>query len=167
MRTDTVLRLAGLVLTRLLAVPALFGTDYTFTKITDDAPGSTLGLATFRGPFLINSSGAVAFSAAPASTLENGIYSLSINTGTVAFYASGTASGTGCNCGIYTKGSGAATPVAPVQENISYAPQINDNGAVAFAGSYQGVTGVFIASGNRRRRNSGGLIRGWPLLCKS
>ena len=260
MRTDTMLRLVGLISMGLLAIPALFGTDYMFTKITDDAPGSTLGLATFRGPFLINSSGAVAFAAAPSSTLESGIYTgsgnglstvyvggalgsplvdaatgfndsgtvvfasgakvytvsvggtpfqvaaqtgsgilpvinnagtvaygnlnssilartgsgnvqtlvsdtdvpranaqsapllsgLSINnSGTIAFYASGAASGTGCNCGIYTKGSGASTPVAHIQENLTYTPQINDNGAVAFAGTYQGVTGVFIASGGQ------------------
>jgi uncharacterized protein (TIGR03437 family) len=242
----------------LVAVPALFGTDYTFTKITDDAPGSTLGLATFRGPFMINSSGAVAFAAAPESTRESGIYigsgnalttvyvggalgtplvsaatgfndsgtvafvsgakiytvaaggtpflvasgasallpgidnagtvvygvlnsimartgsadaqtllsdtdlpranaqsapglsGMSINnSGTVAFYASGVASGTGCNCGIYTKGSGAPVSVAPVQENLTNAPEINDKGAVVFAGMYQGVKGVFIASGGQ------------------
>ena len=52
-----------------------------------------------------------------------------------------------CNCGIFTKGtSGPAVQVSPFQENINIAPQINDNGAIAFAGTYQSVKGVFVAS---------------------
>ena len=46
MRTNCVPRLGVLVLAVLCAVPALFGTTYTYTKITDDAPGSTLGART-------------------------------------------------------------------------------------------------------------------------
>ena len=255
-----------LVLIGLLAVPALFGTDYTYTKITDDAPGSTLGLTSFLGPYLINSSGAVAFTASGArGTGGVGVYTgssngvstvyvggltfgspvvftatgfndsgtvvyltearavytataggtpflvststptggsgifpginnagtvayggdetntsiltrtgtaapqtlvsntalpgsnalaaptltgLSINnSGTVAFYALGVA-GASCRCGIYTAGPGAPTPVAPLQENLSGSviPQLNDNGAAAFLGTYQSVKGVFVAS---------------------
>jgi uncharacterized protein (TIGR03437 family) len=250
----------------LCAVPALFGTDYTYTKITDDAPGSTLGLASFLGPFLINGSGAVAFTASSSTVGEVGIYTgtasgihtvyvggltfgspivftatgfndsgtvvyltearavytataggtpfmvsaptssghsgifpginnagtvaygadpsntgiltrtgtadaqtlvsatalpgssaleapsltgLAINnSGTVAFYASQVASGASCRCGIYTAGPGAPTPVAPLQDilSVSVVPQLNDNGAVAFLGTYQGVKGVFVAS---------------------
>ena len=265
MRTNCVPRLGVLVLTGLLAVPALFGASYTYTKITDDAPGSTLGLASFLGPFLINSSGAVAFTAAmvevgtgiytgsgngistvyvggltfgsplvftatgfndsgtvvyltearavytataggtpflvtaPTSIGHSGIFpginnagtvaygadqsnasiltrtgtadpqtlvsntalpgsnalaaptltGLSINnSGTVAFYALQVASGASCRCGIYTAGPGAPTPVAPLQDNLSGSsvPQLNDNGAIAFLGTYQGVNGVFVAS---------------------
>ena len=70
------------------------------------------------------------------------------NSGAVAFYALGVASGASCRCGIYTAGPGAPTPVAPLQENLSsgVVPQLNDNGAVAFLGTYQGVKGVFVAS---------------------
>ena len=268
MRINCVLRLGVLVLAGLCAVPALFGTDYTYTKITDDAPGSTLGAySSFLGPFLINSSGAVAFTAsssavgevgvytgsasgintvyvggltfgspivfgatgfndsgtvvyltearavytataggtpfmvsAPTSTGHSGIFpginnagtvaygadvsSTSIltrtgtadaqtlvsatalpgssalaaptliglainNSGTIAFYASQVASGASCRCGIYTAGPGAPpTPVAPLQEilSASVVPQINDNAAIAFLGTYQGVKGVFVAS---------------------
>ena len=59
----------------LLLAPSLFGATYTYTKITDDAPGSTLGaLTSFLGPFLINSSGAVAFTAKSSDVGEVGIY---------------------------------------------------------------------------------------------
>ena len=71
MRTNCVPRLGVLVLTGLLAVPALFGASYTYTKITDDAPGSTLGGFSFLGPFLINSSGAVAFTAAAVEMVRD------------------------------------------------------------------------------------------------
>ena len=263
MRVNRVLRLVVLVLSGLLAVPA-FATDYTFTKITDDAPGSTLGAFTsFLGPFLINSSGTVAFTAKSGDVGEVGIYTgsgsnintvyvgglnfssplvfaatgfndsgtvayvttgsavytataggtpfklgtgslllpvinnagtvaygadalnsiltrtgtgdaqtllsdtelprsnalaapgltgLSINnSGTVAFYASGVQTALGsCNCGIYTKGpTGSATAASPFQESFDIAPQINDNGAIAFAGTYQNVKGVFVASGGQ------------------
>ena len=252
---------------RALCCSRAFATDYTFTKITDDAPDSTLGLTSFLGPFLINSSGAVAFTAsssavgevgiytgsasgintvyvggltfgspivsgatgfndsgtvvyltearavytataggtpfmvsAPTSTGHSGIFpginnagtvayggdpsnatiltrtgtadaqtlvsatalpgsnalaaptltGLAINnSGTVAFYASQVASGASCRCGIYTAGPGAPpTPVAPLQEilSASVVPQLNDNGAIAFLGTYQGVKGVFVAS---------------------
>src|SRR5665213_3069519 len=74
MRTNCVPRLGVLVLIGLLGVP-LFGATYTYTKITDDAPGSTLGAFTsFLGPFLINSSGAVAFTTQPPPGGERGIY---------------------------------------------------------------------------------------------
>ncbi len=260
MRASSVCRLGVPVLIGLLAVPA-FATDYTFTKITDDAPGSTLGAFTsFLGPFLINSSGAVAFTAHSGDVGEVGIYigsSSGINTvyvgglnfnsplvsaatgfndsgtvvyltkgsavytataggtpfnlgtgslllpainnagtvayganalnsiltrtgtgdaqtllsdtelprsnalvapgltgvsinnsGTVAFYATGVQTTNGsCNCGIFTKGpSGPAVQVSPFQQNINIEPQINDNGAIAFAGTYQNVKGVFVAS---------------------
>jgi uncharacterized protein (TIGR03437 family) len=261
MRTNCVPRLGVLVLAGVCAVPALFGTDYTYTKITDDAPGSTLGAFTsFLGPFLINSSGAVAFTTQPPPGGERGIYTgsgsgittvyvgglapgallvggatgfndsgtvvfvnsgegqvytvtaggtpfqvgtgsaiypvinnagtvafgsldtgiltrtgsgdvqtllsntdlprsnalaaptlygLSINnSGTVAFYASGVQTSNGsCNCGIFTKGpSGPAVQASAFQQNISSSTQINDNGAIAFAGTYQNVKGVFVAS---------------------
>src|SRR5579872_2947346 len=74
MRVNRVFRLSFLVLIGSLVVPA-FATDYTFTKITDDAPGSTLGAFTsFLGPFLINSSGTVAFTARSGNVGEVGIY---------------------------------------------------------------------------------------------
>ena len=62
------------------------------------------------------------------------------NSGTVAFYALDVASGASCRCGIYTAGPGAPTPVAPLQENLSsgIVPQINDNGAIAFARNLPG-----------------------------
>ncbi len=267
MRTNCLSRLGVVVLAGLCAVPALFGTDYTYTKITDDAPGSTLGAySSFLGPFLINSGGAVAFTAsssavgevgiytgsasgintvyvggltfgspivfgatgfndsgtvvyltearavytataggtpfmvsAPTSTGHSGIFpgvnnagtvayggdpsnttiltrtgtadaqtlvsatalpgssalaaptltGLAINnSGTVVFYASQVASGASCRCGIYTAGPGAPTPAAPLQEilSASVVPQISNNGAIAFLGTYQGVKGVFVAS---------------------
>src|SRR5579863_1646744 len=267
MQTHCVTRVGVLVLIGFLAVPTLFGTTYTYTKITDDAPGSTLGLASFLGPFLINNSGAVAFTASSSAVGEAGIYTGSAsgintvyvggltvgspvvfaatgfndsgtvvyltearavytataggtpfmvsaptssghsgifaginnagtvaygadvtntsiltrtgtanaqtlvsatalpgsnalaapsltglainNSGTVALYASQVASGASCRCGIYTAGPGAPpTPVAPLQDNLSASvvPQLNDNGAVAFLGTYQGVKGVFVAS---------------------
>jgi uncharacterized protein (TIGR03437 family) len=257
MRTNCARRLAVLVLIGFLPVPALFGASYTFTKITDDAPGSTLGGYSFLGPFLINSSGAAAFTAAKVeagtgiySGSGNGISTLYVgglnfssplvgkatgfndsgtvvflnsglgqvytvtargtlfqvgagglfpvinnagtvayggsnsiltrtgtadpqtlvsdtalprsnalaapgltglsmnNSGTVAFYALDVASGASCRCGIYTAGPGAPTPVAPLQDNLSSSvvPQINDNGAIAFLGTYQSVKGVFVAS---------------------
>jgi uncharacterized protein (TIGR03437 family) len=260
MHPNDVLRPGVLAVIALLALPA-FATDYTFTKITDDAPGSTLGAFTsFLGPFLINSSGTVAFTAKGGTVDEVGIYTgtasgintvyvggvnftsplvsaatgfndsgtvvyltkgsavytataggtpfelgagsllmpginnagtvaygadglnsiltstgtgaaqtlvsdtelprsnalaaptltgLSINnSGTVAFYANGVQTATGsCNCGIFTKGpSGPAVQVSPFSENIDIEPQINDNGAIAFAGTYQSVKGVFVAS---------------------
>jgi hypothetical protein len=49
-----------------LTVPALFGADYMYTKITDNEPGSTLALGSFLGRFLINSSGPVALTVAVA-----------------------------------------------------------------------------------------------------
>ena len=66
------------------------------------------------------------------------------NSGTVAFYATNVTSATGCNCGIFTKGQGSATLI--VSSSTASAPQINDNGAVAFAGVYQGKHGVFVAN---------------------
>lgn len=262
MRTTWVPRLGVVALIGLLAVPAVFGTSYTYTNITDDAPGSTLGLAGFLGPYLINSTGAVAFTATSFAVGEVGIYTgsgsgitavylggltlssprvaaatgfndsgtivfvtpggmvytvaaggtpfqvaaqtgsstiipainnagtvaygvlnnsiltrtgaadaqtllsdtdlprslalsapllagLSINnSGTVAFYATGVQTTNGsCSCGLFTKGpSGPAVQASPFQQNINIAPQINDNGAVAFAGTYQNVKGVFVAS---------------------
>jgi uncharacterized protein (TIGR03437 family) len=267
MGTNQLVRLGALALVGVLAVPGLFGATYTYTKITDDAPGSTLGAFTsFLGPFLINSSGAVAFTAKSGDVGEVGVYTgsasgintvyvgglnlnsplvfaatgfndsgtvvyltearavytataggtpfmvsaptstgnsaifpginnagtvaygadelnnsiltrtgtadaqtlvsntalpgsnaltaptltgLSINnSGTVAFYALDVASGASCRCGIYTAGPGAPTPVAPLQENLSSGtvPQLNENGAIAFLGTYQSVKGVFVAS---------------------
>jgi uncharacterized protein (TIGR03437 family) len=263
MRNNCVARLGVLVLLGLLAVP-VFATDYTFTKITDDAPGSTLGaFASFLGPFLINNSGAVAFTTKPnngntsvytgsgngialvfegavdfntprlnwatgfnnsgivvfqagggiytstagatrfqvvdqtagsallpainnAGTVAYGIGNTTImtrtgaaaattllsdtdlpranalsapslsgvsinNSGTVAFYANGvqTALG-GCNCGLFTKSaSGSATQASPFTQGIDISPQINDTGAIAFAGTFQQVKGVFVASGGQ------------------
>lgn len=264
MRTHGLVRLGGLALVGLLAVSSLFGTDYTYTKIADNAPGTTLAVGGFIGPYLINSSGTVAFTARPAdgntsiysgsgngivlvfegsATFDTprlnwatgfndagtvafqaggGVYTattaggtffqvaaqtggstilpainnagtvaygklnssiftrtgtgaeqtlvsdtelpranalsapllvgLSINnSGTVAFYATGVQTATGnCNCGLFTKGaSGPATQASPFLENINIAPQINDNGAIAFAGIYQSVKGVFVASGGQ------------------
>ncbi len=268
MRTNRLVRLGYLVLVGAFAVPGLFGATYTYTKITDNAPGSTLGaLTSFLGPFLINSSGAVAFTAKSSDVGEVGIYTgsasgvntvyvgglnfsspivfaatgfndsgtvvyltearavytataggtpfmvsaptssghsgifpginnagivayggdpsnntiltrtgtadaqtlvsntalpgsnalaaptltgLSINnSGTVAFYALDVASGASCRCGIYTVDPGGApTAVAPLQQNLSsgIVPQMNENGAIAFAGTYQSVKGVFVAS---------------------
>ncbi len=261
-------RLSGVGALVLLLAPALFGTTYTYTKITDDAPGSTLGAFTsFLGPFLINSSGAVAFTASSGAVGEVGIYTgsasgintvyvggltfsspivfgatgfndsgtvvyltearavytataggtpfmvsaptrsasgifpgdqqcwngrlrsrrvdtsiltrtgtgdaqtlvsdtelprsnalaaptligLSINnSGTVAFYASEVQTcERSCSCGIFTKGpsgtSGSGIAVSAKTFSSVY-PQINDNGAIAFAGTYQSVKGVFVAS---------------------
>ena len=74
----------------------------------------------------------------------------SINSaGTVALYAGNVASGTGCSCGIYTKGSGTATSLVPLTTTIGLAPQINDSGAVAFEGAFGGATGYFVASGGK------------------
>jgi uncharacterized protein (TIGR03437 family) len=247
-----------LVLVGLMNVPALFGTEYTYTKIADNAPGSILALGGFIGPFLINSSGEAAFTAQQsggtrgiytgsgnalntvvagdsprvlsvtafndsgvlvfetpgsavytatlggtpfqvstgtgtsilpsinnAGTVAYGMLSNSIlartgsgavqtlvsetdlmranalsapllaglsinNSGRVAFYATGVQTGTGCSCGIFTVAAGSpAMQVSPFQQNISIAPQINDTGAVVFAGTYQNVKGVFIASGGQ------------------
>src|SRR5665213_2713098 len=110
MRTDALVRLAGLVLVALLAVPTLFGRDYTFTNITDDAPGSTLGLAQFLGPFLINSSGAVAFTADPYSSLVPGIY-------------------TGSGNGLITVYEGAVSLGKP---RVNATTGFNDSGTVVF-----------------------------------
>ena len=49
----------------ILAAPAVFGANYTFTKIVDNAPGS--GFSLFVGPTLINNQGVVAFTATRAS----------------------------------------------------------------------------------------------------
>jgi uncharacterized protein (TIGR03437 family) len=266
MHSNRLLKLAVPVLMALSAVPVLLGTQYTFTKVTDDAPGSTLGLTSFIGPYLINNSGTVAFTAEPSSTLERGVYvgsgdgtiktvfvggltvgsprvgaatgfndsgtvvytagagvytgtaagatpfqvasqtgsstilpginnagtvaygvmnnqiltrtgtadaqtlvsdtelpranellapslaGLSINnSGTVAFFATSVKTSAGsCNCGIFTKAtSGGAAEATPFIANINISPQINDNGAVAFAGLYQGTKGVFVASGGQ------------------
>ncbi|HTB20032.1 MAG TPA: IPT/TIG domain-containing protein [Bryobacteraceae bacterium] len=75
---------------------------------------------------------------------------VSINSsGTVAFYALSVATGAPCNCATYIiQGTGPATVVAAFQEG-NEAPQINDSGAVAFAGTYQNVKGVFVASGGQ------------------
>ncbi|HEX5229851.1 MAG TPA: choice-of-anchor tandem repeat NxxGxxAF-containing protein [Bryobacteraceae bacterium] len=249
-----------------LAGSSLYGAEYTFTKILDNAPGSDFSLASFIGPFMINSHGTVAFTAAKSTTHNTGIYigsgngpvstvfeggltvgsprvnwatgfndsgtvvyaagggiytgtaaggtpfqvvdvtqgssihpainnagtvaygignttimtrngsgaaqtlvsdselpraialvapmlvGLSINTGgTVAFYATNVQNTTGnCSCALYTKGpSGAAAQGTPFQQNITAVPQINDSGSVVFAGIYQGVKGVFVASGGQ------------------
>ena len=263
MRINRLVGLASLVLIGPLAVPGLLGVTYTYTKIADNAPGAVLALGGFIGPFLINSSGAVAFTARPAAgntsiysgsgngivlvfeggatfstpqvtwatgfndsgtvafqggggvytataggtffqvatqtggtsilpaidnagTVAYGIVNSKImtrtgtadaqvlvsdtelpranalaaptlagvsinNSGTVAFYANGVQTTIGgCNCGLFTKGpSGPATSVSPFQQNIDIAPEINENGAIAFAGTYQNVKGVFVASGGQ------------------
>ncbi len=71
------------------------------------------------------------------------------NSGNVAFYANGVASGAGCNCGTYIKGQAPLTLVAPYTDTGSFSPQINDSGAVAFSGTFQGAKGVFVASGGK------------------
>ena len=111
MRPNDVFRLSVLILIGLLAVPALFGTDYTYTKITDDAPGSTLGLTSFLGPFLINSSGAVAFTASGAR-----------GTGGVGVY-------TGSGNGVSTVYVGGLTFGSPV---VFVATGFNDSGTVVY-----------------------------------
>ncbi len=111
MRPNDVLRLSVLVLIGFLAVPALFGTDYTYTKITDDAPGSTLGAFTsFLGPFLINSSGAVAFTAKSGNVGEVGIY---------------TGSSSGINT-VYVGGLNFSSPL------VFAATGFNDSGTVVY-----------------------------------
>ena len=109
MCANCVLRLVVLVLIGLLAVP-VFATDYTFTKITDDAPGSTLGaFASFLGPFLINSSGAVAFTTRP-------------NNGNTSVY-------TGSGNGIALVFEGAVDFNTP---RLNWATGFNDSGIVVF-----------------------------------
>src|SRR5579859_5294195 len=111
MRTNRVFRLGVLVLIGLFAVPSLFGTTYTYTKITDDAPGSTLGAFTsFLGPFLINSTGAVAFTARSGSAGEVGIY---------------TGSGNGVNT-VYVGGLNFSSPL------VSAATGFNDSGTLVY-----------------------------------
>jgi uncharacterized protein (TIGR03437 family) len=152
MRTHALVRLAGLALLTLLTVPLLFGAEYTFTKITDDAPGSTLGLAIFGGPFLINNNGLVVFTAQKTSTLQNGVYAGSGN-GLTTVYEGGLTLdsprvnwATGVNDSgviVYEGGGGLYTItaggqpflVSPPTGSSVIRPAINNAGTVAFGGS--------------------------------
>jgi uncharacterized protein (TIGR03437 family) len=82
--------------------------------------------------------------------LASQILGASINNGgTVAFYAGNVASGTTCSCGLFTKDSGSLTSILPLTSNLSVDPQINDSGAVAFYGAFQGSSGVYLVSGGK------------------
>ena len=262
MLTDRFSTTLAVMIFVLLMVPSLFGTTYTFTKITDNAPGSPFSLSPFIGPFLINNHGVVAFTGQTRNAKGDtvfGIYSSSGNgittivedsvsltltgfndagtvvyirgasvytanaggtpflvvqstsdftvnalslpkinnngtvavsslfkiqtrtgsaplqpllsdtelpraialapatilgasinsAGTVAFYAGNVSSGTGCSCGLFTKAPGSLTSVLPLTATLSINPQINDSGAVAFHGAFQGATGIFLSSGGK------------------
>jgi uncharacterized protein (TIGR03437 family) len=152
MLTNRLSRAGALVL---LLAPSLFGATYTYTKITDDAPGSTLGaLTSFLGPFLINSSGAVAFTAKSGDVGEVGIYtgsSSGVNTvyvGGLNFSSPLVFTATGFNDSgtvvyltearaVYTATAG-GTPFmvsAPTSTgNSGIFPGINNAGTVAYGG---------------------------------
>jgi uncharacterized protein (TIGR03437 family) len=159
----TVLYMKGLA----VYTAAAGGTPFLVVQSSNDFLVSALS------PPVINNSGTVAVasmnkiqtrtgSEAPQTLLSDtelpraiallpaGLLGHSINNGgALAFYANNVASGTACSCGIYTKAQGVLTSLVPLTTTLGTPPQINDSGAVAFMGSFQGATGVFVASGGR------------------
>src|SRR5215468_6074696 len=65
----------------LLAGSSLWGATYTYTKIVDNAPGSTFALSPFSGPFLVNGQGVVAFSAQHSDAKGDTVYGIYSSSG--------------------------------------------------------------------------------------
>jgi len=73
------------------------------------------------------------------------LYGLGINSsGTVAFYGINVASETSCNCGLFLVAPGSNPVLASFKQNVTENTELNDSGAVAFIGTYNGAKGVFV-----------------------
>ncbi|HTR34431.1 MAG TPA: IPT/TIG domain-containing protein [Bryobacteraceae bacterium] len=74
------------------------------------------------------------------------LYGLGINSaGTVAFYGTNVASETSCNCGLVLVAPGSNPVLTSFKQNVTENTELNDSGAVAFMGIYNGAKGVFVA----------------------
>lgn len=67
------------------------------------------------------------------------------SSGTVAFFGTNIASETSCSCGLFLVAPGSNPVLTPFKQNVSENIELNDSGAVAFIGTYNGAKGVFVA----------------------
>jgi len=131
--------------------PALWATDYTFTKIVDNAPATSPGTSyRFMGPFLLNNKGAVAFTAQYTNArgdAVNGIYTGSGNGLSTMVEGDARVQATGFNDSgtvVYISAGNvwtAAAGAAPFQVfqfstgnqlSTTALPEINNNGTVIY-----------------------------------